>query len=113
MLREFEQEGLQPNEPLGLPADLLANPAKYDGDIPLWRRTVAFVRDYQHARPQKRDSLIGNMARGIAKDPTIVPHILNNLDLIGQIQPAINIDQIEGQLAEHATQAVAQRSNLP
>ncbi|MBI2334595.1 hypothetical protein HYU96_02225 [Candidatus Daviesbacteria bacterium] len=109
MTQEFEN---RPREPLGLPPDLFDNPAKYDGDIPLWRRTVAFVRDYQHARPQKRDKLVEGLARSVAKDPIVILPLLNNLDLVGQLQPAVDIPDIQNRLITQTEQAVAFRPNL-
>ncbi len=47
MDRKFEQDGN--GELLGVPGDLITNAAKYDADIPFWKRTVGFLKQYQLA----------------------------------------------------------------
>lgn len=113
MVREFDtgNEGI-PGEPMGLPTDLLENPAKYDGDIPFWKRTVAFVNDYQRARPQKRENLVGGLARSLVKDLALLPHFLDNLDLAAQLQPTLGIPDIQSQLITQAEQVAAHRPSL-
>ena len=113
MTREFEtgDEG-QPNEPRGLPTDLLTDPAKYDGAIPHWKRTVVFVKQYETAKPKGRESLLDQASNSIVRDPATLIHLLNNFDLVGQLQPDLDIVGIKEQLVTHAEQAMARRSNL-
>ena len=113
MVREFDNgnEG-RSDEPMGLPTDLLNNPAKYDGDIPLWKRTATFVRQYEAAKPKGKESLLEQMAGSVVKDPSAFVQILGNFDLVEQLQPTFDIGGVREALIVHAEQVVARRSNL-
>ena len=81
MDKRFEQEAN--GEPLGIPADLFMDPAKYDGDIPLWKRTVGFVKQYEKSKPKGRDTLLEQLASFAIKDLSSVDKVIDNFGLIG------------------------------
>lgn len=105
-------EALNPGEPEGLPEDLFTNPAKYDGDIPLWRRTVGLVKQYQTVRPNNRGKLLDQFAEPLVRNLGGISQALENLDLITLIKPGEGIETIQGMLGLHLESAVSRRANL-
>lgn len=110
MDRKFEQ--ITNGEPLGLPQDLLTDPAKYDADIPLWRRTVGLVRNYGTTRPNKRDTFFDQAISPYIKDPAQLKQLFENLNVMAQLKPEINIGEIKTGLITHAETAVSRRAGL-
>lgn len=106
--REPNGEG----EPTGLPEDLLTNPDKYDGDMPLWRKTVGLIRQCQTVRPNKRGQLLGQFAQSLVKTPVNIIYAFENLGLIGQVKPDQNSEAIQEQLLRSLESAFSQRSLL-
>lgn len=100
------------NGPEGLPEDLFTNPAKYDGDIPLWRRTVGLVKQYQTARPKNRGALLDQFAQPLVKNLADIGQVLENFNLIAQIKPDEDIETIQGFLGLHLESAISRRGSL-
>lgn len=113
MIERPENQGPDtPQEPTGLPADLFDDPAKYDGDIPMWKRTVTFVNQYERTRSKKQEALLNQVATSIVKNPRILGNILDNLNIISGIKPEKNIQEIEGGLISHIQSLVERGSDL-
>ncbi len=85
-------------QPEGLPPDMLDNAAAYDKDIPLWRKTVALVRQYSTVKPQGRQALIDQFSEPIANNFSQLPNIFSNLDMIIQLNPNLNVEDVRLQL---------------
>ncbi len=110
--RADNQETGQIFGPEGLPLDLYTNPAKYDADISLWKRTVGFVKQYQNTRPQKREAFLDQTASPLVKDLQTMKHVIENLELAAQIQTGTDIKVIQSELTARIDAAAAKRSNL-
>lgn len=110
MDRKFEQ-GIN-GESLGIPQDLLTDPAKYEADIPLWRRTLGLVKQYGTTRPNKRDVFFDQTVSPFVKEPTLFKQLFENLNLIAQLKPEINVEEIKTGLITHAEAVVSRRASL-
>ncbi|OGE19184.1 hypothetical protein A3J19_01190 [Candidatus Daviesbacteria bacterium RIFCSPLOWO2_02_FULL_41_8] len=110
MDKRFEQEAN--GEPLGIPADLFMDPAKYDGDIPLWKRTVGFVKQYEKSKPKGRDTLLEQLASFAIKDLSSVDKVIDNFGLIGSSRPNLNIDEIKGRFVTLLENSASRHSTL-
>ncbi len=113
MAEKVEYQGKIAPELMGLPDDLFSDPSKYDGDIPLWARTIRFFKQLDRTRPQNRDVPFNELAASVVKDPKIVRDLLNNLSLVSQIRPDIDAQGVEQELIGRLESAVSRRSNLP
>jgi len=114
MTNRFEQGngGQTPEELWGVPYVVLERPGDYETQIPLLRRTVGFVKDYERSRPQGREVLIQQFANSIVKDPTMLQPALSNLDLISMMKPGVKKDEIVARLVTGVEKSAARRSQL-
>lgn len=99
-------------EPEGLPEDLFTNPAKYDGDIPLWRKTVGLIKQYQTARPNNRGKILDQFAQPLVINLAGIGQVLENLDLIAQIKPDEGIETTQRMLSLHLESVISRRASL-
>lgn len=106
------QETGQISESEGLPADLYTNPEKYDADIPFWKRTVDLVNQYSRARINKRNALLDQFAVPAVRDSERIKFLIDNLNLVSQVIPAINTDEIKSCLIARAEAAAAHTVSL-
>lgn len=100
------------SESEGLPLDFYTNPEKYDGPIPLWKKTVGLVRQFQNTRPQKREVFLDQVASPLIKDLQSLRHMIVNLDLVSQLQPELTIREIQSQFVRRMEALAARRSSL-
>lgn len=110
MDRRFEQEGN--GEPVGLPIDLFTDPAKYDGDIPLWKRTVGFVKQYEKSKPKGQDILLEQLASFAIKDLSSVGQLIDNFGLIGSSRPDLSIAEIKDRFVTFLENSASRHSAL-
>lgn len=111
MDRRFEQPAN--GEPLGVPTDLFSDPAKYDTDIPLWKRTVGFIKQYERSKPKGRDVLFGQFADFAVKDLGALSQIFDNFSLLSQARPDLDLNEITNGLITHLELSSSRRSTLP
>lgn len=110
MDRRFEQ-GIN-GEPLGVPQDLFTDPAKYDADIPLWKRTVGFVKQYERSKPKGRDKVSEQLASFVTKDLSSVVQIFENFSLIESVRPDLNIAEIKAKFLSQLENSASRHSVL-
>lgn len=114
MSREFEQSdyGQIPEDSWGVPREILDRPEQFETQVPLLRRTLNFVRQYENSKPRGRESICEQIANVLLREPVTLKYVLGNLDLIGQLRPQSPIDEIGRQVILHVEQAAATRVNL-
>lgn len=97
-------------EPLGLPNDLFSDPGKYDKDIPLWKRTVGFVKQYEQSKSNGRRVLVEQLAGSAIKDLGFVSQLIGNFSLSSAVRPDLDIDEIKDRFVHNLERAVSQGS---
>lgn len=112
MDRKFEQgihnEGIE-----GVPQEVWENPADYEDALPLIKRTVSLVKQYGHTKPNKRDALLDQYAKPVARNPLQWSQLLENLNLISELKPDSNTEEIKALLFTRIETIAARRSSLP
>src|SRR3989344_2883040 len=110
MDRKFEQA---PNgESLGIPKDLFSDPARYDEQIPLWKRTVGFVKQYEKSKPKGREVLLEQLANSAVKDLSTLNPLFDNFALASQSRPDIDFEEITDGFIKHLEKSATRRSAL-
>lgn len=110
MDRKFEQA--INGESLGIPKDLFSDPGRYDKQIPLWKRTVGFVRQYETARPKGREVLLEQWANTILANPQKCGFLVNNLVLFQQIKPETDFEELQEMILRKVEQQLERNSSL-
>lgn len=111
MDRRFEI-GIPNGESEGPPSDLLTDPAKYDTDIPLWRRTLGFIRQYGTTRPNKRQVFLDQFAVPLIRTPFQLEVLIDNLNLAAQCMQNVGVNQMKEELVSRVEVGVARRGQL-
>lgn len=110
MMQEYPErrflERTELSKPMGLPEDIFDKPEKYDENIPLWRRTVGLVKQYQVAKPKGREKLLDQLASEMIRNPARLVQVLNNLDLIRQVRSEETVDEIKNQIEPSMSEAI-------
>src|SRR3989344_4508453 len=110
MDRKFEQA---PNgESLGIPKDLFSDPARYDEQIPLWKRTVGFVKQYEKSKPKGREVLLEQLANSAVKDLSTLNPLFDNFALASQSRPDIDFEEITDGFIKHLEKSATRSSAL-
>ncbi len=99
-------------ESFGLPTDLITDPEKYDGDIPFWKRTVNFFRQYQKSNHKGKQALLEQITHSIVKEPAILLHLIRNFDLWGQVSKELDPEELKEQLLVQTENTLVRRLNL-
>lgn len=110
MDRKFEQGNN--SEPLGVPEDLFTDPAKYDGGIPHWKRTIGFLKQYQVSKPKGREVITDQFTAFMLKDLRTIPQIMQNLELVLQTKPDLFPEDLFKQVAKSVDARVTRRTDL-
>lgn len=110
MDRKFEQGNN--SEPLGVPEDLFTDPAKYDGGIPHWKRTIGFLKQYQVSKPKGREVITDQFTAFMLKDLKNIPQIMQNLELVLQTKPDLFPEDLFKQVAKSIDTRAARRTDL-
>lgn len=115
MDRRFEQQK-QPEEEAGeskgVPIDIWDKPADYEEVLPFLKRTVGFVKQYERSKPKGREILYEQLVNTIIKDIKTLKHVLDNLELIAQVKPDVDLQVIKAAIVKHLEQTAARRSVL-
>ncbi len=111
--RVDQQETRPISEPEGLPLDLYSDPAKYDGEIPMWKRTVGFIRQYEKSKPKGKDALLEQLAAATLRDLSTLGYLIDNFSLASQIRPDLNFGAITDGFVGHLERSASKRSSLP
>jgi len=111
MDRKFEQA--INGESLGIPKDIFSDPGKYEDEIPLWKRTVGFIRQFERSKSKGKDILFEQLANFAIKDLSTLSPLFDNFSLAGQARPDLDLDEITDDFVKHLEQSAARRSILP
>src|SRR5438105_2164860 len=87
------------------PRALLEHPEEFDTYLPLLSATVKFANRFQQARPNKRDGISGQWAIQLVQDLPTIKHALENLALVGKIEPSFALPEMNDSLARKLAQA--------
>lgn len=108
-MQTLEREGQ--GFPAGTPGEFLDHPEEYEEQLPLLKRTLGFVRQYETAKPKGRQTLLDKLGDDIVKNPAHLAPIINNLDLIGEFRSQETVEEIKSRMVPGLEQAV-RRSSL-
>ena len=112
MDRRFEQRANEESFLEGIPQEVWEKPGDYEETLPLIKRTVSLVRQFGNTKPNKREALLDQYAQPVAKNPQAWKSLINNLDLISELKPELNIAEIKDQLLTQIETAAARRTGL-
>ncbi|OGE19185.1 hypothetical protein A3J19_01185 [Candidatus Daviesbacteria bacterium RIFCSPLOWO2_02_FULL_41_8] len=112
MDRRFEQRANEESFLEGIPQEVWEKPGDYEETLPLIKRTVGLVKQFGNTKPNKRGALLDQYAQPVARNPQAWKSLINNLDLISELKPELNVTEIRNQLFTQIEALATRRANL-